>query len=432
MAGEVRSLVLALYRKQLVLARRFDASPALVSLCVSPRLEAPAGAPPVAKEVVDAAAAVKAAFFAPRGGQWYMPVGREGGGGVEAFVRRAYRGEGVAGADGDTPTPSVRLDAALNIHREMLRLQEVVAQEAGDVRASTVPLAPLLGYEGGAGLAEAPGIGPGCLLVEHPAAIRPGRTLLLVYDVSQNVREVHGNEEWVLRALVVNRPLPGSVASMSGAAPDSLGLLGDLPLFHGGTEGGALYVVHRRGDVPGGVAIDPLGEGAGAGTGLFLGGDAGAINGLLDSGDARGEEFKVLQGGVEMTLAVDESGGLSLPDAGRWLCVSGPCVAALSMLPPLYDEAGPWRGGRGLGVGEQVEGYNYGRFWHQNAAWAHAWAHASPSTGGGDVHTSVAHYAEALGPLTVQLLATARLAYAQAAEEEAESEAARAQQDERN
>lgn len=474
---DTRSIILALYRKQLRLCRAFDHAPGLLALLPYSGLTAPPGAPPVALSVLHRAQVIKQTFFNQCGQEWYMPLP---GFTAEAYCRQLYRartralavpggalGQAAAqGADEDTlmaltpvgyeqdgrPSrrlepiePATAVDAGLNIHREMLQLQEVCAQEARDVSASSFDLPLTLGKQVGR-LAEAAGISPGCLLLEHPGATRPGRTVILVYDISQNVQEVHGNEAWMLRGLVVNRPYPQTVAKVTGASEEqvaAMGPLGQLTLFHGGSDTAGLFVVHALGEeaVPGAVAVDPVGEGAGAGSGLFLGGDASAINAFLSSGKASAGEIKVCQGSIEIPLEGDpgSAGGLSLPDPGRWLIASGPGVRDVALCAPLFDTQGPWRDGKGLGIGEQVEGYNYGRFWHQNGVWRHAWRAVGLSMAqeGGpgereeqgravaamaDVHTSIGHYLHALGPLQLQLVATAQLAYAQAAAREEEEE----------
>jgi len=415
MADTLRSLTLSLYRVHLRLAREVDAAPGLAALLSISSLALPPGlaAPPVASEVLAAAGTLKAALLAPRGGAWFTP-GQ--GPSWTSSVRAGYRA-----SCGDSP--AVDLDAAFNVGREVARGRGIAEAAEGGVAAAgavTASLDALCGSE----VEESPSISPGCVLLEHPAAVLPGRSALLVYDVSRNVQEVHGNEEMTLRGLALNRPFPVSVSIVTRLS--GLGALGELPLFHGGPTGGDLYVVHRRGEVPGAVAIDPAGEGAGAGCGLFLGGDVAAINGLLESGAARGGEFKVVLGSTEVRLEGGEE-ECALPDPARWLCVRGAGAIGAAMLPPQFATSGAWAAGRGLGMTEVVEGYNYGRFWHQNAVWAYLWRTGARGMGVewealSALHASVPHLLRASGPLDLQLLATAPVAYAQAASaEEAEA-----------
>ncbi len=228
---------------------------------------------------------------------------------------------------------------------------------------------------------EAPTLSPGVLLAEHPAVSGPGRALVLVYDISKNLREVHGDEDWVVRGYVVNRPFPRTVEEVTagaggkGAIP---GPFGKLALFHGGMAGdGRLSVLHRHAGIEGAA---PINEDAGCP--LYVGGRADAIADAIANGRAQPSDFKVITGAWESRLAVggttknpqtgQEEPDLDWPEGPLWLMATGEGAWQLAMLPPLFDRQGKFADGKGLGVDDNVEGYNFARFWHQNAAWSHA------------------------------------------------------------
>jgi hypothetical protein len=293
------------------------------------------------------------------------------------------------------------------------RLLVVTANTAAILDAHPENVIPQLPQELGA-IEEAPVIGPGTLLVEHPSIVRPGRALIYIYDVSRNLQQLHGNEDWVVRGYVVNRPFPFSVAGAGGttsAGQPDLGAFGKLSLFHGGLgrpavaeqQGGSaaaiepvrdgpevLSVLHRRADVPGAQAVwvDPQADSTDSattskGSALYVGGSIQHINGLLDSGAASPGDFKVVMGSVEFALrptaeddssdaAADANPGSSMPsnlemaDADHYYVIRGPGADDLAMLPALFGA------GSGLSASDKMEGYNHARFWHQNAAWAAA------------------------------------------------------------
>lgn len=450
--ADARSLALGLYRAQLRLARALDASPALGLLLRHARVGPPEGAlaaraQRVALDVAAAAEALRTRVLAERGVAW-PPVGAGAGAGGPtwaAAVREGFRAPPAGGDD------AVALDAAFNVHRAALRAREVAdAQAAAEAEPAAVDLAPALGLVGdalAAALDEAPAIAPGVALLEHPAAIRPGRGVLLVFDIAReaavgepgaggggaaDAADAGDGGRFVLRALALNRPFPGDVASVTGYPRDALGALAGMPVFHGGPDSPrALFLVHARADVPGATAIDPAGEGAGAGSGLFVGGDVAGVTALIASGAARPDEFKVVLGATHLPLegdagSSDADGGaaLELGEPGRWLAVRGSAVAAAALLPPVFAKEGAWANGRGLGMTETITGYNYGRFWHQNAVHAAMWRAATRgdalAAALGGATPAAAHVLAAMGPLPVQLVATAAIAYAQAAADEGE------------
>jgi len=318
-------------------------------------------------------------------------------------------GEG-AGARAFASAEEVALDAAFALQRQLKQGADLFAVLGSDdggggaagARTALPDLAALVPGE----VREAPSLAPGVILVEHPTGSSSGGAgaghcaVVVVYDVSRNVRELHGDEAWTVRGYVVNRPFPRSVADVlgprggaGGADAGALGAFGRLTLFHGGMDvaaEGRLSVLHRFGELEGAAPVNEE-----AGCPLFVGGSVPAINALLDSGRARPEDFKVLLGGWSSPLAVtaplppplggsgggggggggagEAEGELSWPDAPAWLLGEGEGAAELAMLPAQFDTQGRFRDGAGLAAeGPAVEGYNYARFWHQNAAWARA------------------------------------------------------------
>lgn len=278
---------------------------------------------------------------------------------------------------------------------------------------------------------------PHSLMLEHPSVL-PGRRALLVYDISRNLAEVHGNEAWTVRTYCVNQPFPQTVAGLTGMG--NLGRFGQLPLFYGGPDHDNLSVIHRVKDVPGASAIDPEAAEDDPQSALYIGGDAQGINAALEAGKARPEDFKVVLGSTSFTLvpaasvpeedpgstgdagavasaasgatndgaaaggavagAPAEEETLALPDDDAWWVASGSGVADYALLPPQFDTTGLFRDGHGLGAEDRVEGYNHARFWHQNALWAAAVravaatlkdaVAAEVAAGGGDAGTAAA------------------------------------------
>jgi len=259
---------------------------------------------------------------------------------------------------------------------------------------------------------------PHCLMLEHPSVLGPGRAALLVYDISKNVREIHGNEDWTVRAYSVNRPFPNTVAAVTGRT--DLGAFGDLSLFHGGPDHENLSVIHRHGDIPGAQAIDPEAADADASTALYIGGDVAAINARLKAGTVQPADFKVVMGATTFKLSSgasarfgDSAGpsaaaaanptdaaatdALALPDDDAWWLAEGPGVVDYALLPAQFDTTGLFRDGRGLGAQDAIEGYNHARFWHQNAAWSAALRSVADSLSRANATASNAGDAQASG-----------------------------------
>ena len=226
------------------------------------------------------------------------------------------------------------------------------------------------GLEGS--LERAGTVGPGTLLVEHPAVTFPGRSVTLVYDLTQNVEALSGNTDWVMRGLVVNRPLPITVAEAfpTAAAHGGLGGLADAPLFLGGLSGTTartLSMLHKFPEIAGSVPI--------ADTGLYAGGTAADGNKLIEQGKASPEDFKLFQGHEEWVVDMETH---TMPGMHRYMFCTGSLTAQLSLLPAMYgveiDGQNPLpeetEAGAGDGGEAEEEQYFHQRFFHQNVVWA--------------------------------------------------------------
>ena len=387
---------LSLARVQLRTARYYDRNPHLKALLSRP-LVAP-------ETIAGADVAALQRKFLGRGGV-YLPVRS-----LYDFVREEFAAPLVLSEHETEETVTERkLDAAFNAQRALVLLADVAVtlSNAAEHTLPDVPLPPSAENS----LKEAEALSPGCLLIEHPSGILPGRALIYVYDISQNIVDVHGNDEWAVRGYVVNRPFPATVANVTRVPAEQLGKFGQLTLFHGGGSDAAstsgLAVMHVHGDIEGAVAVNEE-----APDGLFVGGSIAAINARLEAGTAAPADFKPLLGGVELRLKRDTDGSLELEDADRFAFATGPGVRWLAMQPAMFDTHGQFRDGRGLGVGDVVKGYNYARFWHQNAAWraavhqlarsmasTHAPGVASEVEAMAELHPAVVHYAAAALPL---------------------------------
>ena len=439
-AAQLRRATLSLYRAQLRTARHYDAHPELKPLTGLRGLRSElleeddgggggGGALPWAVRVARAAEQFRLAFLrlgdaddAGAGGAraHYAPPRSLAG-----FVRLAYRQSAsglvapgsAAGLELEAPASAgsvggaaeVALDAAFALQRQLKQgadLFTVLGADEGGGAGGRTALPDLSALVPGA-IVEAASLAPGVLLAEHPTGAGGGggggggsggsggsgggghNALVLVYDISRNVPELHGDNRWTVRGYVVNRPFPRSVAEVlrgsseggggggGGGGGEALGAFGRLTLFHGGMDAateGRLSVLHRFGEIEGAAAVNED-----AGSPLFVGGSVPAINAMLDSGRARPEDFKVVLGGWSSQLSSSRDAGgdaggeedLSWPDAPLWLQAEGAGAAELALLPAQFDTQGRFRDGAGLAPGAEVEGYNYGRFWHQNAAWAH-------------------------------------------------------------
>ena len=392
------SRIPALYRVQLRTARYFDRNPALKTLLSIPGtpLVATTSSANSGDQASATAAAVEACvreFTQPS--EYYLPTKS-----LYDFVRRKYNQPLVIGEAGEEAALAERLDIAFNAQRALVYVADLAAQLA-QAEEHTVPAVPSLD---GLSLHEAEALSPGCMLIEHPSATKPGRSLIYVYDISQNVQEIHGNEEWMVRGYVVNRPFPSSVSSITRM--QGLGPFGDFTMFHGGGDDERLAVLHTHGDIEGAAAVDD------SDTSLYVGGSVEAMNAKLGAGTAKAGDFKPFVGCVQLPLVKDEDGGLALKEADRYAFVSGSAVRALALQPALFDTVGKFRDGHGLGMNDVVKGYNYARFWHQNATWAAAMrmlAHgmdpgqAEPSWGEirawAGLHSAITHIVQAALPL---------------------------------
>jgi hypothetical protein len=376
-----------LFRSQIATARFFDTHAglkSLLSLALSKKGMASSS------PVYNAALEIQHNFFG--GTSRYHPERS-----LVDFVRTCYR----TPLEGGSQSMSNALATAELIHLEMIRLADLaqVFVESPDgavagniieqISAASEELVESGLLEGQ--LAQASNIRPGTLLLEHPADVSPGRAALLIYDIAQNVSEIHQNEDWIMKGFIVNRPLPGTVASVTRLA--GLGLLGELQCFHGGPTGGSseLSIIHRFKEIEGSVPIDgPLSENeendtstttssastttstaslSDARCGLFVGGSIDAINTMLESQSASSKDFRVFVGHTSFTLEKDSKGDLSVPDEERWIAASGPGIASIALCPSIIG-TGPYRDTRGLL--ENVQGYNHARFAHQNLVWASA------------------------------------------------------------
>jgi len=441
-----RLAALSLYRAQLRTARLFDASPHLLPLTALRGSRSELLTRPPAGGDAKQAWASRVARAAEKFRRAFLELGAAGAGadadgararaeaasaGIEpppyspprslaAFVQLAWRqsargvvapasSAGLAaeaaeeaaedeldGADADAgadlDADALALDAAFALQRQLKQaadLADALAGRGAGGAGGAGPDAELadLSSLAPSAVTEAAALAPGVLLAQHPSAAPADPNaghcaLVFVFDISRNLRELHGDEAWTVRGYVVNRPFPRPVGEMlRPQSPDALGAFGRLPLFHGGMDAasaGRVSILHRFADLEGAA---PVNEDAGCP--LFVGGSVAAINARLDSGAAAPGDFKVVLGAWSSRL--DETGtgagagagasagpegaaepSLSWPEEALWLQGDGAGAAELAMLPAqiLRDAEGRARDGG-------VEGYNFARFWHQNAAWAH-------------------------------------------------------------
>ena len=385
-----------LYRAQLRTARYFDHNPALKTLLSMPGVPLIAGSTGPARAV----AALVSEFIGRPG--VYLP-GRS----LYAFVREKYNEPMVLGeGDDEAERLRERLDTAFNAQRALVFIADAASRLSAAAEHTGLPDAAV---RPGATLLEAPALSPGCLLVEHPSLLRPGRGIIFVYDISQNIVEVHGDEQWVVRGYVVNRPFPRSVSTMTRL--EGLGRFGDLTVFHGGAGDDRLSVIHAVKGIEGASPVDEEET-------MFVGGSVAVINARLSAGTASPHDFKAILGSVTLPLIRDpETGGLELADADRYAFVTGSAARDIVLHPPLFDTTGKHRDGAGLGADDAVNGYNYARFWHQNALWRSAvrlladgmdptrtdpkWAEVRSFS---ELHTATCHYIAGALPLRYRFM----------------------------
>ena len=280
-----------------------------------------------------------------------------------------------------------RVDGAMSLdvaYNAVKLLQHVAAGVATPLPPSatvaTVPPAAV------AGLSDAAALSPGCLMVEHPSVLAPGRAVAYVYDVSRNLAELHGNEAWMLRAYVVNRPFRATVADVLRRT--DLGPFGGLQLFHGGMDAKDLAVIHRVASIEGAAPVDEEGS-------AFIGGSMAAINAALAEGRASPADFKVVLGAMAIPLDGGE-GSLALREDERWWILSGGGARDIALLQPLPQSppSAPVPEGS----------YNFDHFAHQDAVWAAAVARLAASTTEPSLAATYADWA-ALHPATLAALA---------------------------
>lgn len=283
--------------------------------------------------------------------------------------------------------------AAKQVQYELSRLSDI-SDIVGSIDSYARKLPDIDKYIPIGEIGEASTIRPGTLLLDHPSVLNPGRGAVLIYDISKNVHEIHGNEDWVLRGYSINRPLPMTVHELLGTS--GLGHFGELRVFLGGNTGDELSILHRFPDIPGAVAIDGYEEEgaeggsadgddtggqdiANASCGLYIGGSVEAVNQYIEQGRAAPEDFRVFTGRVEIPLRVTENDDLEIPDSETYIVASGPGLADVSLLPPMEmnvtdsDESDDdnrdvitVQHNRGQGM----LGYDHQKFWHQNSVWS--------------------------------------------------------------
>ena len=232
-------------------------------------------------------------------------------------------------------------------------------------------------------ITEANALSPGIVLMDHPAIGNPGRSLILVYDVSQNIKDIHNNEDWMIRGYIINRPFPHKVQDMiklsssnntnkESDIDSSIHLFGELPIFHGGLEGNnQLSILHSIPDLENSVPINSDNPHCSA---LYIGGRVDNIIQRLKNKSIQPEQIKVLSGIWESKLVVtgtqiNPTTGmnepiLAWPEADLYLQVEGTLASDIALLPPLFHTMTKYIDSKGLQ--ENIDGYNYARFWHQN------------------------------------------------------------------
>lgn len=366
--ARTRIPVAAIYRQLLRTCSLYDANP-LMRCALSMPLSGPTMQPAIPLFEPTAAGTVEHDIAQLVTGAVHMQMNPAGGDATEPtvlyrpdkyeydsfkkFAMQVFRNAVVEEAVG--------ADAALNAIRVLKHIAQTFADEAA--KPDNVMPALHSSYGSGRGVGainEASALSPGCLLVEHASVLSPGRTVALVYDISKNVADIHGNEKWMVRSFVVNRPFPASVATM--LKRKDLGEFGSLTLFHGGSSNQNLAIIHCHKYIEGAAAVDESDT-------LFVGGNIASINAALAAGTASPTDFKVVLGAQELGLAGADD-ALALPEDDRYWTCGGPGCKDIALLPPQFDTVGRFRDGIGLGLEERVEGYNHGRYWHQNLAWA--------------------------------------------------------------
>ena len=331
------------YRSLLRTAKLFDSRPGWKALLFLPHVHGPE--PSVERQAVSE---VTSKLDSLRSAFTHAGPYQPQHGSLAAFVRSSFR---AAQQEGDSS--GLGMATALASQAELLRIAAVAQAFEGAAEWQLPTDLPELDGE----LQQTLSVENGTLLVEHPAASAPGGALTVVFDQDQHVQEADGDSDFVIRGLVVNRPFPVQVKE---AFPSfDLGSLGDLPLWHGGAADDALYVLHRCPGVKNAVELVK--------NALWVGGNLEELTERLSSGEAMPEDFKVLMGCTiwagQDTEAVADMLATHIPAAGS-------AVSSACLLPPIplqgeYEAAIEAAAGAG---GD--EGFEHGKFWHQNATWA--------------------------------------------------------------
>lgn len=311
--------------------------------------------------------------------------------------------------------------AAKQVQYELSRLSDI-SDIVGSVDSYARKLPEINKYIPIGEIGEASTIRPGTLMLDHPSILHPGRGAMLIYDISKNVHEIHGNEDWVLRGYNINRPLPVTVRELLHS--NELGHFGDLPVFLGGNMGDELSILHRFPDIQGAFPIDgPADEVSGgdavaqsneemeheegatidvseAPCGLFIGGNVEAINQYIEQGRAAPEDFRVFTGRVEIPLQVTESEDLEIPNAETYIVASGPGIADVSLLPIMEmnvtdsEETDNDYGDVIMVNKEQNQGmlgYDHRKFWHQNSVWSFVMRCVGQTLSNAEQNDDIAH-----------------------------------------
>ena len=273
---------------------------------------------------------------------------------LEDFVRAAFRHEDLAD-----------MYSQEELNAGMQLLQSYLASIAREVDARVKELGsnavipqpaeiPQLGFT----LTDEATVGT--MLLDHPAVAFPSRGVHLVYDVSQNIKDISGNEDWKIRSFCINRPFPCKVRDAIPEAAEQLQELADCVLFQGGTSTQQLSLLHPFPDIPGSQQIHN--------TAIFAGGQLDEALKLLRSGKAHHDDFKVLLGSTEWDVDEEE---MYMKDTDKVFFLKGDLesTSTVAMLPAIFDRTA-------FGVDvikddlQNEEGYDHQRFYHQNMVWA--------------------------------------------------------------
>jgi Uncharacterized ACR, COG1678 len=373
--------IVKLYRAQLRTALFYDKNPLLKSLLTIPNVtyisSSAAG---------DAIEKLRRAVFSDFG---YQP-----GTQLSKFVKEKYRESIVLRKDEREEEVTRELfDVAFNAQRVLVFIADA-AVKLLQVKEHLIELPESMKY---LNLVEASALSPGVLAAEHPSIIGPGRGLYFVYDISQNISDLHGNENWMVRTYCINRPFPKCVEDVTKIT--NLGAFGKLPLFYGGqNDSDKLSVIHKHKFIEGAAPVDD------GDSGLFVGGSVEHINKLLDDGVVQSGDFKVILGNSQWELEKQDDGGLYLPSSNNYLLLSGDSIKDCVLQVPLLEKLDEVKN-------NEVKGYNYNKFWHQNLTWKaviEAFMKSIKDSSGNEneisqmaeLHVAIPHYIASGLPLT--------------------------------